>query len=437
MPTFYSKEIDTMLKLPLKVRLYTLLIICIGATIFISGIQMIIASNMIYPVLFFCMLCIVSESLAIPVENSSYISVSFAIGLMSILVYHPLISAVIMSMGILFYIEYKNGKYNHIFNTSIYKRMFTSGTYCISATLAGYGYLLGKNLVSYITLSSFNILGIVFATLTFIVTNIITCTILFSLIENKSFIEMLYKNTWIIKNFFAIAPLGILMAIAYTNYGWFAVLLFFGPLLLARYSFKLYLDMRNIYFETIKALSNAIDAKDHYTNGHSHRVAHYSEVIARKMGLTGKSIDIIKTAAILHDIGKIGIEDHILNKPSHLTDNEFYLIKQHPSIGAKILEDVDFLGEVSRIIKSHHERYDGKGYPNGLKEGEIPIEASILAVADAFDAMTSNRPYRKAMTFNAAINIIDGESGKQFNPIVVKTFKDIMKENREMLINVS
>jgi putative nucleotidyltransferase with HDIG domain len=315
--------------------------------------------------------------------------------------------------------------------------MFTSGTYCISATLAGYGYLLGKNLVSYITLSSFNILGIVFATLTFIVTNIITCTILFSLIENKSFIEMLYKNTWIIKNFFAIAPLGILMAIAYTNYGWFAVLLFFGPLLLARYSFKLYLDMRNIYFETIKALSNAIDAKDHYTNGHSHRVAHYSEVIARKMGLTGKSIDIIKTAAILHDIGKIGIEDHILNKPSHLTDNEFYLIKQHPSIGAKILEDVDFLGEVSRIIKSHHERYDGKGYPNGLKEGEIPIEASILAVADAFDAMTSNRPYRKAMTFNAAINIIDGESGKQFNPIVVKTFKDIMKENREMLINVS
>jgi len=227
------------------------------------------------------------------------------------------------------------------------------------------------------------------------------------------------------------------MALAYINYGWFALLLFYGPLLLARYSFKLYLDMRNIYFETIKALSNAIDAKDHYTNGHSHRVAHYSEVIARKMGLTGKSIDIIKTAAILHDIGKIGIEDHILNKPSHLTDNEFYLIKQHPSIGAKILEDVDFLGEVSRIIKSHHERYDGKGYPNGLKEGEIPIEASILAVADAFDAMTSNRPYRKAMTFNAAINIIDGESGKQFNPIVVKTFKDIMKENREMLINVS
>lgn len=426
-----------MFKMPLRVKLFTILIVFIGIVIFSLGIITVINTNSIYSVLFLCLLSVIAESLAIPFTDSSYISVSFAIGLIAILIYHPLISAVVLSTGILFYVEHKNGKYYHMFNTSFYKRIFNVGTYCISAMLAGYGYAWSKNIMPYTKLASFNILGIILSTLIYISVNVTIFTILFSLIEKKSFKSMVYQNLWIIKNFFAIAPLGIFMAIAYTNYGWFAVLLFFGPLLLARYSFKLYLDMRNIYFETIKALSNAIDAKDHYTNGHSHRVAHYSEVIARKMGLTGKSIDIIKTAAILHDIGKIGIEDHILNKPSHLTDNEFYLIKQHPSIGAKILEDVDFLGEVSRIIKSHHERYDGKGYPNGLKEGEIPIEASILAVADAFDAMTSNRPYRKAMTFNAAINIIDGESGKQFNPIVVKTFKDIMKENREMLINVS
>lgn len=426
-----------MLKLTQKAKLYTLSIICIGFTIFGLGLNMIITSDSIYSILFFCLLSIITESLAIPVGQSSYISVSFAVGLIAILIYHPLISAVILSTGILFYVEYKNKKFYHIFNTSIYKRLFNGGSYSISALLAGYGYIWGVKLMPYAKLGIFNILGIFFATLLYIIGNIVICTILFSIIEKKSFGKMMHQNIWIIKNLFALSPLGVIMALAYINYGWFALLLFYGPLLLARYSFKLYLDMRNIYFETIKALSNAIDAKDHYTNGHSHRVAHYSEVIARKMGLTGKSIDIIKTAAILHDIGKIGIEDHILNKPSHLTDNEFYLIKQHPSIGAKILEDVDFLGEVSRIIKSHHERYDGKGYPNGLKEGEIPIEASILAVADAFDAMTSNRPYRKAMTFNAAINIIDGESGKQFNPIVVKTFKDIMKENREMLINVS
>jgi len=262
-------------------------------------------------------------------------------------------------------------------------------------------------------------------------------TTLFSLIENRSFIQMMYKNLWIFKNIFAISPLGIIMSLAYISYGPFALLLFFGPLLLARYTFKLYLDMRNVYFETIKALSNAVDAKDHYTNGHSYRVAHYSEQLARKMGLSSKKVDIVKTAAILHDIGKIGVEDYILNKPGSLNEIEFGLIQQHPLIGSNILKDVDFLGDVAKIIKHHHERYDGKGYPEGLKESEICIESYILSVADAFDAMTSNRPYRKAMSFDSALNIISNESCKQFNPIVVKAFKDLMTDNREIFINVS
>jgi len=289
----------------------------------------------------------------------------------------------------------------------------------------------------YAKFSQFSILGIVFAIMTYVILNNLIFLILFSLLERKSFKALMLHNLWVVKNFLAIAPLGILMSIAYTSYGWFAVLLFFGPLLLARYSFKLYLDMRSIYFETIRALSNAIDAKDHYTNGHSHRVAHYAEVIAQKMCLPNSRIDIIKTAALLHDIGKIGIADYILNKPGQLTDNEFALIQQHPLIGAKILNDVDFLKEVSKIIKHHHEQYNGTGYPNGLIGEEIPIEAAILSLADAFDAMTSNRPYRTAMTFTAATNIIISEAGKQFNPIVAKVFKDIMDENREMLINVS
>lgn len=426
-----------MSQFPLKVKLYTLSIISIGLIILAFGFKMIITLDLFIPVVFFCVLSIITESLAIPVANSSYISVSFTIGLIAILIYHPLVSAVILSMGILFYVEKVNGKLNHIFNTSLYKRLFNTGTYSISAVLAGYGYILGQNLLPFINLSAFNVLGIFLATLFYVIANITICTILFSLIEKKSFLEMMHMNTWIIKNLFALSPLGIIMGIAYTNYGWFALLLFFGPLLLARYSFKLYLDMRNVYFETIMALSNAVDAKDPYTNGHSHRVGHYAVIIANKMGLAAKSIDIIKTAAILHDIGKIGIDDHILNKPDHLTSSEFSIIQQHPLIGAKILKDVDFLGEAVRIIKHHHERYDGQGYPEGLAEGKIPIEAAILSVADAFDAMTSNRPYRNAMSFDAAINIITREAGKQFNPIVVKTLRDIMENSREMLINVS
>ncbi len=427
-----------MTNLPLKARLYTLSIIILGLIIVLFGfINITIFSNSIFYVILFSLLSIISESLAIPVGNSSYLSVTFAIGLTIVLIFDPLIASVIMYIGLVFSVEYKDKKWNHILNTSIYKRLFNGSSHSISALLAGYSYLFGNTIMPYARLSQFNILGIIFAIITYVVLNNFIFMILFSILEKNPFKILILQNIWVLKNFVAISPLGIIMAIAYISYGWFALLLFFGPLLLARYSFKLYLDMRNIYFETITALSNALDAKDHYTNGHSHRVSHYSEVIARRMDLPSNRVDMIKTAALLHDIGKIGVSDYILNKPGHLTEAELSLIQQHSTIGYKILNDIDFLKEVSRIIKYHHEKYDGSGYPDGLEGECIPIEAAILSVADAFDAMTSNRPYRNAMTYTAATNIIINEAGKQFNPIVAKVFKDIMAENREMLINVS
>lgn len=423
--------------LPFHVKVYSFIIIIIGIIIIPFGLNIVITSNLLSGVIFFILLSIIAESLAIPVGESSYLSVNFAISLTTILTYHPLVASVVISAGFLLFVEYKSGKFHHIFNTDFYKRMFNASANCISTMAAGFSYAFGKNILPYVKLSNFSVVGIIFIIITYVIVNNLIFMILFSLLERRSLKSTITQNLWVFKNFLAISPLGILMSIAYTNYGWFAVLLFFGPLLLARYSFKLYLDMRNIYFETIKALSNAIDAKDHYTNGHSHRVSHYCEIMANKMCLPSNRIEIIKTAAILHDIGKIGIADYILNKPGQLTDIEFTLIKQHPLIGAKILNDVDFLQEASKIIKHHHEQYNGTGYPNGLVGDEIPIEAAILSVADAFDAMTSNRPYRNAMTFTAAANIIVNESGKQFNPIVAKVLKDIMNENREMLINVS
>lgn len=418
-------------------QLYSHFIILSGLISIFFSIYSLKDSNAFFPIIFFIVLAITTESLSIIISSSAYISIGFAIGLAVLISFHPLTAALIMFIGTMFCIQKKDGRYNHILNSSFYKRLFNGSAYAISYLSAGYTYKFGIYLLPTVKISDFSILGIIFSVCTYVVVNTIIYMVLFSLIEEKPFKDLLISNVWVVKNLFAIAPLGILMAIAYTNYGCFGVLLFFAPLLLARYSFILYLDMRNVYFETIKALSNAIDAKDHYTNGHSYRVAHYSEVIARKMGLLNNRVDIIKTAALLHDIGKIGISDYILNKPSNLTDNEFTLIQQHPIIGSKILNDVDFLKEVSKIIKHHHEKYNGTGYPDGLRGEDITIEASILAVADAFDAMTSNRPYRNAMTFTAATNIIISEAGKQFNPIVAKVFKDIMDENREMLINVS
>jgi putative nucleotidyltransferase with HDIG domain len=250
-------------------------------------------------------------------------------------------------------------------------------------------------------------------------------------LRGESFLKLWKKDIlWAIPNFYALAPFGYFLYMLYqTPDGYIYVVLLFGPLLLARYSFQLYLDSKKRYYQIIQTLTAAIEAKDKYTEGHSKRVELYAETIARKLNLPSSKIESIKVAALLHDIGKIGIEDMILCKPSFLSEEEWQKIKQHPDIGLRILEDVDFPDNIKELIKNHHERYDGKGYPQGLKGPEVPIEAYIIAVADAYDALTSDRPYRKAFTQQEAIDIIDKNKGTQFHPLVAETLIGAIKEN--------
>ncbi|HBM81727.1 MAG TPA: hypothetical protein DD426_13005, partial [Clostridiaceae bacterium] len=177
----------------------------------------------------------------------------------------------------------------------------------------------------------------------------------------------------------------------------------------------------------VKALSLAIEAKDKYTEGHSMRVFEYAEKIARNMKYSEEHIENLRIASLLHDIGKIGIPEAILNKPGRLSEDEYDIIKQHPVIGANIIKDVDALKKSQKIVRWHHERYDGKGYPDGIGGDDIPLDAYIISIADAFDAMCSDRPYRKAMTKSQAVNIIKDERGKQFHPKVADVFLDILK----------
>ncbi|HAJ80510.1 MAG TPA: hypothetical protein DCO75_12160 [Fibrobacteres bacterium] len=186
---------------------------------------------------------------------------------------------------------------------------------------------------------------------------------------------------------------------------------------------KLYGDMKENYIRTIKALAIAVDAKDTYTHGHSENVMNIAEELANEMGLESRRVGIIRDAGLLHDIGKIGVPGNILNKPGTLTYEEFNgVMKTHSALGANIVKDVPFLRDLYTLILYHHENFDGSGYPEGLKAGDIPVGSRIIHVADAFEAMTSNRPYRQSLGKDEAIKRLNESSGKQFDPVVVEAF---------------
>jgi HD-GYP domain-containing protein (c-di-GMP phosphodiesterase class II) len=191
----------------------------------------------------------------------------------------------------------------------------------------------------------------------------------------------------------------------------------------------LYENIYENYLYTIKALVAAIDAKDNYTRGHSERVMEYAVIIAKALNLPDSVIDDIKFAALLHDIGKIGVDEKILRKPGRLTEEEFSTISAHPQIGAKILSQVDYLRILIPAILYHHERFSGDGYPQGIAGTDIPLAARILAVADSLDAMTYDRPYRRAFSIEQALNELVRCSGTQFDPqVVAALLKSVGKE---------
>jgi putative nucleotidyltransferase with HDIG domain len=189
---------------------------------------------------------------------------------------------------------------------------------------------------------------------------------------------------------------------------------------------RLFEDTQRVYYETLKSLARALEARDHYTRGHSERVAELSLAVAQHLGLDEPKCHLLYNAALLHDIGKIGVRDAVLLAPRKLTEREMAVIRQHPTFGNVILGPLKFLGAVSDLVKHHHERWDGNGYPDGLAGEAVPLESRIIAVVDAFDAMTSSRPYRQARRREDAVEEIRREAGRQFDPAVVEAFLEVV-----------
>lgn len=190
------------------------------------------------------------------------------------------------------------------------------------------------------------------------------------------------------------------------------------------------------FSEFVESLTKALEAKDYYTFGHSGRVAQFAWKIAHEMGLDEQQIDAVHIAGYLHDIGKIGVPEAFLNKPGRLTLEEFRVVQAHSVKGFQILDKIKNLHRIAMVVKHHHERYDGQGYPDGLKDEAIPLESRIIAVADALDAMTSSRPYRGKLTIGEAVEEVRRHIRNQFDPEVVRALELVCKKDLTFLQTV-
>lgn len=224
-------------------------------------------------------------------------------------------------------------------------------------------------------------------------------------------------------NLIGLAPLAWLMALVFqlpNGIGWWATPLFVVPLFTTRLAYARYVETRLLFEQTIQALSKAVDARDNYTRNHSSRVSHISEAMARVMRLPEPEIEKITWAALLHDIGKIGIRDNVLLKEGPLDKAERILMNQHPEIGAEIVRPATQLAGEAPLILAHHEWFNGSGYPGGVEALDIPLGARIMTIADAYEAMTSSRPYRKVpLTHEQAVDQLEKFAGIQFDPDIV------------------
>ncbi len=375
--------------------------------------------NRVSELLVFGALAVASESLPVSLPKGGYVTVGYATFFSSVILFPSGISLAVGALGGLLVF----GKAS--IDQPLFKRVFNSSQYVLSIAAAHVVLVfLG---VSVFQFSVKAILVYISVALTYVITNMTIVSVALAKMLGKSPWSIWLSNIrWSIPNFLALAPLGLLMALIFKNYGPLGLALLTVPLLLSRHSFQRYMDMRENYLATIEALVQAIEAKDCYTRGHSDRVARLAVAMAEELRLAEDRVESVKYAAILHDVGKIGVSESILNKEEKLLEPEWDIIRNHPIIGQNIVKSIKFLYDIGMGVRHHHERYDGYGYPDGLKGEEIPLDARIIAVADCYDAMTSDRSYRGGRKKLEALEELRRVAGTQLDPDLVDMFCKVL-----------
>lgn len=403
-----------------KLRLYLTYIYILGIVLFIMGcIANANTFEITFDHIFFIFIAVLTESLAV-IDGNIRISAGYAITFASSILYGPEISSIIVCLGTALRVTKSENTYSHILNTPFYKTLFNMSNLVISIQVSNYFFkLYGGN---YKILHMDNLFPIVAFTISFLIINSFIMAILVYILSERNFftvyLEILKMG---LLNIAAMTPFGILLVLAFLS-NKFAVILIMLPILFARYTFLLSLEVKSKYIQTVQALMHAIEARDKYTEGHSRRVAEIVEMISKELKYSENKIEQLKIASLLHDVGKIGIDNNILNKTGKLTDEEYSKIKEHPEIGYNILKDIKELSDVSFIVRHHHERYDGKGYPLGLNPNELNLDVFIVQLADSIDAMATDRPYRAALNEQDIIEEVIKNKGTQFHPTVVNAY---------------
>lgn len=372
---------------------------------------------------FFFMFTLGAEALPVRLpRGDGSVSVGFAIIYAFVLLYGVSVGMLLAAFGTFSKREFTR-------EVAWHATVFNRAQLALSAAASGYIFMLFGGTIGVLDIHFWNLMAILAGGLAYMLVNATSATLYLALLEKIDFTRMwLYNIQWLLPNFAALIPLSYLIAVVYQITGVAGLVLFFFPLLLARHAFQRYMDMRKVYINTISSLTRALEAKDAYTYGHGDRVSFLAKKIGRKMNLSESDVEVLGYVGVLHDIGKIGVKDGILNKPGPFTGEEFREMKKHPEIGAEILKGVSFLGNGSKWVKYHHERLDGSGYPDGLIGDNIPLGARIIAVADAFDAIMSDRSYKKAKGLDFAVRELEANVGTQFDGGVVEALKAVLED---------
>jgi diguanylate cyclase (GGDEF)-like protein len=426
-----------MKQLPVAARVYVGTVIAIGAVLLALFFPV---SAVPHPAWFAALLVLSSVTSAFKVNlplarSGSTMSVSYAVDFLSLIILGPSPTMIVAATS-----AWSQCTFRMTTKNPLYRTLFSMASLVISVQAAGEVFRMLGGTPGLATLSLTDMARpLVGAAGAYFLLNTALVASAIALSTQQNLVKVWNENfMWSAPSYFvgalAAAVVAIIISRSPGSSYWMALLVA-APLYLTYRSYKIYLgriedeqrhvqEVSDLHLATIEALALAIDAKDRTGKSHIRRVQVFAAGLAKAFGMSANDIQGVKTAALLHDIGKLAVPEHILSKPGPLTQEEFQKIRIHPQVGAEIIAGVPFPYPVAPLILSHHERWDGKGYPAGMKGDEIPAGARILAVVDYFDALTSERPYHKAMTDDGAIGLLRQEAGKALDPNLVQMFVD-------------